>query len=306
MSNRTVNDLSANERIYDAIRQIAMHKIINPYNHTVKNTSKIAGYVTKVHTDPSDELYGTVDVQEYNTNPTDRQEITDELPVGLHEGVYLSAIQNNENGFFVIPYLYSDVVIVTDPVTLREYVIQYSHADTIQVNAHNQVVVGVTETKEFEESEDTPDVPDLEKTGLYARTTYTPTSALIEVAKSEDVAEQSRIEVTAEQILSEHDKAQVILDAEQILAKYNAKEIVINEDGVFLGSGKAKEPAVLGNQLASILIEWLGAMSQMMTATMMGPQPPINVAQFVSLQSKINSFKASVSGFLSQTVKVAE
>ena len=305
MSNFT-NNLSANERIYDAIRQIAMHRLVNPRTQTVHHTSKIAGYVVKVHMDASDELYGTVDVQEYDTNPTDRQEATDGLPVGLHEGVYLSAIQNNENGFFVIPYLYSDVVIETDPVTLREYVVQYSHADQIKVDAHNQVVIGVTETKEFEETENSPDIPDLEKTGLYARTIYTPTSALIEVAKSEDVAEISKIEVTADQILSEHDKAQIILDAQQILSKYNAKEIVINDDGVFLGSGKAKEPAVLGDQLASILVEWLGILSQMMTPTMMGPQPPINVAQFVSLQAKINSFKSSISGFLSKTVKVAE
>lgn len=63
----------------------------------------------------------------------------------------------------VIPYLYSDVVITTDPETLREYVIQYSHADTIQVDAHNKVIIGATETKEWEDSEDTPDVDELER-----------------------------------------------------------------------------------------------------------------------------------------------
>ena len=92
----------------------------------------------------------------------------------------------------------------------------------------------------------------------------------------------------------------------QILAKYNAKEIIIKEDGVYLGSGSANEPAVLGNQLATLLVDWLGALSQMMTPTMMGPQPPANLAKFVSLQAKVNSYKASISGFLSKTVKVAE
>ena len=115
----------------------------------------------KIHTDG--ELCGTVDVQEYTHTLTDKQAIDDGLPVGLHEGVYLSAIQNNENGLVVIPYLYSDVVITTDPETLREYVIQYSHADTIQVDAHNKVIIGATETKEWEDSEDAPDVDELER-----------------------------------------------------------------------------------------------------------------------------------------------
>ena len=288
MADKITSDLSANSAIYDAIRQIAFHKLVNPRNNVIKNTAKISGFVVKIHTDG--ELCGTVDVQEYTHTLTDKQAIDDGLPVGLHEGVYLSAIQNNENGLVVIPYLYSDVVITTDPETLREYVIQYSHADTIQVDAHNKVIIGATETKEWEDSEDTPDVDELEKTGVHAHTTYTPVSILSEVAKGE----------------GESDKSQILLDAQQILAKYNAKEIIIREDGVYLGSGSANEPAVLGNQLATLLVDWLGALSQMMTPTMMGPQPPANLAKFVSLQAKVNSYKASISGFLSKTVKVAE
>ena len=303
---KEISNLGANETIYEAIRQIALHKLVNPHTHVIKNTSKISGYVVKVHTDPSDELFGTVDVQECLSSLAEKQSLDNGLAVGLHEGVYLSAIQNNENGLVIIPYLYSDVVITTDPETLREYVIQYSHADTVQIDAHNQVVVGVTETKEWEASEDSPDVDELEKTGVYARTTYTPTSALTEVAKGEGDSDKSNVEITADQILSKHDKAELLLDAKNLLAKYNAKEIVIKDDGVYLGSGSAKEPAVLGNQLAALLIDWLGALSQMMTPTMMGPQTPANLAKFVSLQAKVQSYKAATSGILSKTVKVAE
>ena len=285
MADKITSDLSANSAIYDAIRQIAFHKLVNPRNNVIKNTAKISGFVVKIHTDG--ELCGTVDVQEYTHTLTDKQAIDDGLPVGLHEGVYLSAIQNNENGLVVIPYLYSDVVITTDPETLREYVIQYSHADTIQVDAHNKV-------------------DELEKTGVHAHTTYTPVSILSEVAKGEGESDKSIFKITADDILSQHDKSQILLDAQQILAKYNAKEIIIKEDGVYLGSGSANEPAVLGNQLATLLVDWLGALSQMMTPTMMGPQPPANLAKFVSLQAKVNSYKASISGFLSKTVKVAE
>lgn len=303
---KDISNLNANETIYEAIRQIAFHKLVNPHTNVIKNTSKISGFVVKVHTDASDELCGTVDVQEYLSDLSEKQYLDNGLPVGLHEGVYLSAIQNNENGLVIIPFLYSDVVITTDPDTLREYVIQYSHADTVQIDAHNQITIGVTETKEWEDSEDAPDVNELEKTGVYAKTIYTPQSALTEVAKGESDADKSNIEVTADQIISKHDKAQLLLDAQQLLAKYDAKEILIKSDGVYLGSGSAKEPAVLGNQLATLLIDWLGALSQMMTPTMMGPQPPANVAQFISLQAKVQSYKAATSGILSKIVKVAE
>lgn len=338
MSN--ISELSANETIYDAIRQIAFHKLVNPRTNVMKNTSRTSGFVTKFHDDPNDELFGTVDVQEYNLgSETNRQAVEDGLPVGLHEGVYLSALQNNENGMVTIPFLYSDVVIATDPETLKEYVVQYSHADTVQVDAHNKVVVGVTETEEYQDTEDSPDVDELEPTGVHAHTTYTPVSALTVVGKSDKAEEQSSLEVTAEKIEAvrdkgkivmdaqqihsqfdekasatlnadksevKYDKAQLVMDAQQLLAKYDAKEIVIKSDGVYVGSGSATEPAVLGNQLASLLAEWLGALSSMMTTTMMGPQPPINVAQFVSLQAKINSYQAAVSGFLSKNVKIAQ
>lgn len=304
--NQQFNDLSANEAIYEAIRQIALHKLVNPKNNVIKNTSRISGYVTKIHTDENDELYGTVDVQEYNDSLANNQAKDEGLPVGLHEGVFLSAIQNNDNGLITIPYLNSDVVIATDPDTLKEYVVAYSHADTVQIDTHTKTIIGVTETKEFEESEDSPDVDQLEKTGLHAHTEYTKEYAKTEVAKSDKNEEKSIFEVTADQIKALHDKAQIVLDAKEILAKYDAKEIVINDKGVYLGSGKATEPAVLGNQLATILIDWLGALSSMLTPTMMGPQPPANVAKFVALQSKINSYKAATSGFLSKTVKVSE
>ena len=304
--NQQFNDLSANEAIYEAIRQIALHKLVNPKNNVIKNTSRISGYVTKIHTDENDELYGTVDVQEYNDSLANNQAKDEGLPVGLHEGVFLSAIQNNDNGLITIPYLNSDVVIATDPDTLKVYVVAYSHADTVQIDTHTKTIIGVTETKEFEESEDSPDVDQLEKTGLHAHTEYTKEHAKTEVAKSDKNEEKSIFEVTADQIKAQHDKAQIVLDAKEILAKYNAKEIVINDKGVYLGSGKATEPAVLGNQLATILIDWLGALSSMLTPTMMGPQPPANVAKFVALQSKINSYKAATSGFLSKTVKVSE
>lgn len=299
--------LDCNEAIRSAIKEIAFHGVVAPKTGAIKNTEKITGYVTKFHDDPEDELFGTIDVQEYITDTeANAQAIEEGFKVGFHEGVYLSAIQNNESGIFIIPFLYSDVVIVTDPATLREYVVQYSHADKIQIDAHSQIQIGVTETKPYEETEDSPDYDELEPTKKKAHTIYTPTSALTIVASGDKPEEQSSINVKAESVEINRDKAQLILDAKQLLAKYNAKEIVIKEDGVYVGSGSAKEPAVLGNQLASLMVEWLGALSSMVTPTSIGPQAPANVAKFISLQAKIKSYQSAVSGILSKTVKIAE
>ena len=70
MADKITSDLSANSAIYDAIRQIAFHKLVNPRNNVIKNTAKISGFVVKIHTDG--ELCGTVDVQEYTHTLTDR------------------------------------------------------------------------------------------------------------------------------------------------------------------------------------------------------------------------------------------
>lgn len=319
--NSKVTELGANQTIYRAIREIAMHKLVNSKTNTFRNTSRTTGYVVKFHDDENDELYGTVDVQEYISGSTDIQAQQNGLNVGLHEGVYLSAIQHNDDGIVVVPFLYSDVVIATDPESLREYVVQYSHADKVQIDSHSNVSIGVTETKEYKNDKDSPDYDELEKTGNSAHTIYTPTSAIMEVVKGKGGDnEKSVLEVTADKVSAKHnkselsieekllsaknDKAQLLLDANQLLTKYDAKEIVINSKGVFLGSGSASEPAVLGNQLADILTDLTSTLSQMMTTTMMGPQPPLNLAKFAALQAKISSFKASTSGFLSKSVKV--
>lgn len=336
----TNTELQANEAIYHAIRQIAFHKVINPTNNVMKNTSRTPGYVVKFHDDPKDELFGTVDVQEFNRDSlANQQAIEQGWEVGLHKGVYLSALQNNERGLLTIPYLYSDVVIATDPVTLREYVVQYSHADTVQIDAHNKIIIGVTETEEYKDDPDSPDVDELEPTGVHAHTTYTPTSIFSVVGKTDKAQDQSSLEITSDKIEVTRDKgvltmddqqvhtkygekasatlnsketevkydqAQLLLDAQQLLAKYNAKEIVIKSDGVYVGNGNANEPAVLGNQLASLLVEWLSELSKMLTPTTMGPQAPINVAKFVALQAKVSSYRAATSGILSKTVKISQ
>lgn len=47
MADKITSDLSANSAIYDAIRQIAFHKLVNPRNNVIKNTAKISGLLLK-------------------------------------------------------------------------------------------------------------------------------------------------------------------------------------------------------------------------------------------------------------------
>lgn len=86
------------EEIRRAIQSIALRGYVNGATGAVKGTNKIVGFVAKIHKDG--ELAGTVDVQEYNG--VSLENVSDNN-LGYHEGVYLSAIQNNKNGMVIIP-----------------------------------------------------------------------------------------------------------------------------------------------------------------------------------------------------------
>lgn len=132
-------------------------------------TRRLNGYVCNVYPE-GDEWYGTIDVQEFDKDPDDDRD----MPVGLHEHVRISAIQNNSSGYLIVPQMYSEVVIVQDPATQEEYVISFSHVDVIQLSSHQKVDIGVTETEEFvEDQDDDKDFDNLDKTGKSAHTKYT-------------------------------------------------------------------------------------------------------------------------------------
>ena len=76
------------------------------------------------------------------------------------------------------------------------------------------------------------------------------------------------------------------------------------QETVYLGSDSDVDVAVLGNELADVLLDMLGALSQMMTTTLIGPQPPINLASFIQLKTKIQTFKSMTAGFLTSKVKI--
>lgn len=309
--------LSSNQVIREAIQKIALHGLVNPSTGVVRDTGKVTGYVAKIHTEG--ELAGTIDVQEFAS--LSMEENTD-MKIGYHEGVYLSAIQDNSNGLLIIPKLYSEVTISMDPESKTEYVSMFSHVDVIQLDSHEKITVGVTEREEFDESdEESPDINELPETGVFSKTTYTKDSIITEV-QAEDKANHTQQSINSEkfEVIVGDDKSSVAIDQKQIQFKHNKAETILGEnshssvfgssaveieDGtVYVGSKSGTDDAVLGGELATILMDMLDYVSQIKTTTQLGPQPPLNMAQFIALKSKIMSFKSSHSGFLTKKVQI--
>lgn len=327
MSNhkKHLTDHSSNEMIREAIRSIALKGIANRQTGVIKGTAKVTGFVAKVHTDENDELFGSIDVQEY---PDWAVSESEDAKIGYHEGVLLTAIQNDANGYVIVPKLYSDVIVSRDPETGNEYVVMYSHVDLIQLDSHEKVFVGVREREEYNpDDENSPDVHELKLTGIESTTQYTKdaikTVAITDTGASHiasqvigkdpndgleikhDVSGKSTSTLTEDNIVLKHNKANLTLDESQAKMEMG-KSSVITEDGtVYVGSKNGTDDAVLGQQLASILSDLVGYLGQMMTPTMMGPQPPANMlASFISLKAKIQSFASSHSGFLTNKVQI--
>lgn len=320
-----LTDHSSNEMIREAIRAIALKGVVNRQTGIVRGTSKVTGFVAKIHTDERDELFGTIDVQEY---PNWSVAESEDAKIGYHEGVLLTAIQKDDQGYIIIPKLHSDVLVSKDPETGNEYVTMFSHVDLIQLDSHEKIFIGVREREEYKpDDENAPDIHELELTGIESTTEYTKDLAKTVVttdANAEhvvtqvlgndpddgleikhDVSGKSTATMTEDDIVLEHDKANMTLDNSQAKLEMGKSSVTVEDGITFVGSTSGTDDAVLGQQLATILSDLVGYLGQMMTPTMMGPQPPANVlASFISLKAKIQSFASSHSGFLTKKVQI--
>lgn len=320
-----LTDHSSNEMIREAIRAIALKGVVNSQTGAVRGTSKVTGYVAKIHSDESDELFGTIDVQEYADWSIAESE---DAKIGYHEGVLLTAIQKDDQGYIIIPKLYSDVLVSKDPETNNEYVTMFSHVDLIQLDSHEKIMVGVREREEYKpDDENAPDIHELELTGIQTTTEYTKDLAKTVAVTDEnaehvvtqvigndpddgleikhDVSGKSTVTMTEDDIVLKHDKANVTLEDSQAKMEMGKSAVIVEDGTVYVGSKSGTDDAVLGQQLATILSDLVGYLGQMMTPTMMGPQPPANVlASFIALKAKIQSFASSHSGFLTKKVQI--
>lgn len=211
-----------------AIRSIARKGSVD-LDGATRGTQKIVGYVCAIHEDG--ELAGTIDVQEYN--------LASDEDVGTrhHSGVLLSAIQDNADGLFIVPMMFSEVVIVQNPTDGHEYVLMYSHAKRIQWKAHEDIEIGVTEVEDFVETDDglEKDFNELEPTKNKTSTHYDATSIVDHIVSPED-EEGFREEKTVEHKIITVGKTKITIDGENVLIEttgkiqYKVGETVITEE----------------------------------------------------------------------------
>ncbi len=279
--------------IREAIRKIALGRsaervAMSPTGVGGVGTARmIHGYVAKINDDPSDEYCGTVDVGEYPDETASSEPI-------IHKGVLLAGAQDNSGGFLIIPTLFSDVTIVCDAATKNSYIVNFSHADFIQLHSHKEVVIGVVETEEVDPSdENSPDYNELEPTGNEATTKYSPEGISTSVKNDSD--KEATIEMDAESITHTVDKSIISQTADKVQQDVNGTTITLTEQKVALGDENATEPLVLGNELAQLMLDFITECSKIMTPTMMGTMAPINFANFTALSSKIQNFLSKTS-----------
>lgn len=318
MANNNNSHIGAEQSIRDSIEKIAHYKLVDSKG-VIRGTRKITGYVVNI-----DKKQGTVDVQEYLTDNGTARSNEDGIQPGLHKGVLLTALKDNNAGFIIVPKKYSDVTIVRDldPHNPKEYVIMFSHVDIIQLDSHEQVTVGVQEREPYDETdEDGKTVEELEPTGVFSKTTYTKNSITTEV-QDEDEANHSQITVNGEKIESivgdnkssailehdqihlKHNKAETVLDDDQHLSQCGGSKVKITDGTVYVGDDSNTDDAVLGGALADILSEILGYLGQAMTTTTMGPQPLINMANYIAFKAKIEAWRAAHTQFLTRKVQI--
>lgn len=278
--------------IREAIRKIALGRSLERVDMAPGGTSGVGtarmihGYVAKIHNDPADkeweEYAGTIDVREFPDETAATEPVT-------HKGVLLAGLKDNSGGFLIIPTLFSDVTIVTDAATRYAYVLNYSHADIIQLQAHTETSIGVTQTEELDSGDnDSPDYDELEPTGNATSTRYT-AGQVVTTAKN-DKGKEASVTVTPESIGQKVDKAELNQSGDRLEAKVGSTAVTVSDGKVTLGDGQATEPLVLGNELAQLMLDFLTECSKITTPTLMGTMPAVNVPNFSALTAKIQKF----------------
>jgi len=231
---------SSQRMIGEAIRKIALGRSLDRINMAPSGTSGIGtarlihGYVAKINDDPAEDNCGTIDVGEFIDETASSEPI-------MHKSVLLAGMKDNSGGFLIIPTLFSDVTIVTDSATKYSYVVNFSHADFIQLHSHRETIIGVVETKELDpEDNDSPDYDELEKTGNEATTHYTSTSITTTVKDKDD--KESSITISPESISQKIDKSEITQTTDKISQKVGSTTISVADKKVTLGDEKQPSP----------------------------------------------------------------
>lgn len=305
------SNINSHRAIRESIQKIAGYGTSKTPYSTSDGAQQLFGYVTAVHEEKG--AIVSVDIREFvefDGNDSDK---------GLHIGVLLTAIQDNVTGMVIVPKIHSTVGFMCDTKSQMEYVNLVSHVDVIKAVSHETVQVGVIELEEYKSDDpDSPDIDELQPTKLEAITHYTKDLISNAVTDGENASQinlgaeraeisiqegKSVISATKDTVEIKRDSSKGTFTSDAITLE-KGKKVVVKQDAVYLGDTGNTDVGVLGTELANILSEMLGYISKIVTTTQLGPQPPANIASFISLKAKIDGFKAAQSGFLTNKVKL--
>ena len=291
---RKIQTGDRNEVIKEALKKIVLG---TSYNNIEGQKSKhgmggigtarvVDGWVSKIHDNPADPEYedyaGTIDVTEFiekNTNPI------------VHKGVRLSG-KDGDNSFLIVPYLHSDVSIVVDATSSYKHLVSYSHVDIMQIHSHSKSTIGAIETEPLNvDDNDSPDYDELPRTGNESGAEYT-VDKIVTFVKDKNGGVYIKENTSSgynESIKGDGSDVNISVGKDGVVHSVGDTSVSISDGYVYLG-GKSDEPAVYGIKLSIFMKKMLTNISQIMTPTLMGTMPIINIQDFVSMITETDSF----------------
>lgn len=238
-----------------AISQISRQGSLD-MNGSLIGTSKIFGYVCAINEEG--DFAGTVDVQEFSSISGE----DDYEGAGHHKGVRLSAIQNNDTGFLIVPMLYSEVIITRNPSDGLEYVIMYSHARNIRMTADSNksddnglIEIGVTEVEDFVETDEglDKDYNELEPTKNKTRTYYSSTTIMDNITSPNDEVGYTEEKTVEHKVITVGDTT-ITIDGQNVLIETSGN-VEVKADTAKVESNKCEikgsEVTITGGKLTT-------------------------------------------------------
>lgn len=248
--------------------------------------SIISGFVSKTYSKGEDG-YGTIDFISYNN---------------LHiNGVKLTGLDDNSRGDISVPMVNSEVIIIS--LNGRDfYVFKDTWVDEKNIEVNKNITIGVTGLEDFNDDDD-KDFDDLSNNGLSSLDNFSETQVIRSVTDQSDEnnVESSNITSTKNSITQSiisggdtqseisHTSDNVEISKGDSTSVNVGDNVTIKSQTTQISNGGTVEPAVLGNALSTVLNNFIDEVAKITTATAIGTQPILNIAQVIALKSTVSS-----------------
>ena len=274
---------NSNEVIKKAIQKIVQAGAI-------KDFEVLTGFVSKIY-QVGEDNYGTIDFISMDGSI-------------IIPGVSIASLDGNRRGKILLPAEDSDVTIAIIGGS-DAYVLHFSHLDTAIFDVDKSIKVGATGV---EDTDVDTDYDEVAETGLKTETEHTPsaiTTKADDVSGSNDKhntlvdsAEQSEKIIEDLQASKSTKVTQTStthkIESDSSSIETKEQEVVVTSPKITLSNGGNVEKAVLGETLKTVLDAFIDQVAQILTTTVMGPQPILNAAAVTALKSQVNNILSDV------------